>query len=166
MKSGLTSRRRARRGRAVEGAGARYRRPVERPFHLGVIPTAGPYLLPRLLPVLRERWPQLQLLLREEQTAALLDGLRAGSLNAAILTQPLDSSDLRWEPLLSESILVALPRDHRFARQERIAQSAVMPEPIVLMGEGHCLRDQSLSFCQAAGLNNRRDDVQAAGLET
>jgi LysR family hydrogen peroxide-inducible transcriptional activator len=140
--------------------------PLKGPFHLGVIPTAGPYLLPRLLPVLRERWPHLQLLLREEQTAALLDRLRAGSLDAAILALPLDGGDLRWETLLSEPILVALPRDHRLVGHKRIAQRALAPEPIVLMEEGHCLRDQSLSFCAAAGLNNRRDDVQAAGLET
>jgi LysR family hydrogen peroxide-inducible transcriptional activator len=75
--------------------------PLQGPFHLGVIPTAGPYLLPLLLPVLRQRWPQLQLLLREELTAGLLDRLRAGVLDAAILSLPLDGADLRWESLLA-----------------------------------------------------------------
>src|SRR5271166_5270900 len=140
--------------------------PLQGPFHLGVIPTAGPYLLPRLLPALRERWPQLQLLLREEQTAALLDRLRGGSLDAAILSLPLEGGDLRWEALLSEAILVALPRDHRLAGQQRIAPRALASEPIIFMEAGHCLRDQSLSVCQAAGLNNRREDAPAAGLET
>ena len=87
--------------------------PLQGPFHLGVIPTAGPYLLPLLLPVLRQRWPQLQLLLREELTAGLLDRLRGGVLDAAILSLPLDGADLRWESLLSEPILVALPDGHR-----------------------------------------------------
>jgi LysR family transcriptional regulator, hydrogen peroxide-inducible genes activator len=140
--------------------------PLQGPFHLGVIPTAGPYLLPRLLPVLKKRWPQLRLLLREEQTAALLDRLRAGSLDAAILSLPLDGDDLRWERLLEEPILVALPRDHRLAPEKRIAPRALTVEPIVLLEEGHCLRDQSLSICEAAGLGNRGNDVQAAGLET
>ena len=140
--------------------------PLQGPFHLGVIPTAGPYLLPRLLPVFRKRWPQLRLLLREEQTAGLLDRLRAGSLDAAILSLPLDGEDVRWERLLGEPILLALPRDHRLAAERRIAPRALTSEPIVLLEEGHCLRDQSLSICAAAGLNNRRDDVQAAGLET
>jgi LysR family hydrogen peroxide-inducible transcriptional activator len=140
--------------------------PLKGPFHLGVIPTAGPYLMPRLLPVLRERWPQLRLLLREEQTAALVDRLRAGSLDAAILSLPLDSEDLRWERLLDEPILVALPCDHRLAAKSRIAPRALASEPIVLLEEGHCLREQSLSICEAAGLGNRRDEVQAAGLET
>jgi LysR family transcriptional regulator, hydrogen peroxide-inducible genes activator len=140
--------------------------PLQGPFHLGVIPTAGPYLLPRVLPVLRKRWPQLRLLLREEQTAALLDRLRVGSLDAAILSLPLDGDDLRWERLLDEPILVALPRDHRLAARKRIAPRELTSEPVVLLEEGHCLRDQSLSICEAAGLNNRRDDVQAAGLET
>ena len=140
--------------------------PLQGPFQLGVIPTAGPYLMPRLLPVLRKRWPQLRLLLREEQTAGLLDRLRAGSLDAAILSLPLDGDDLRWETLLAEPILVALPRGHRLAAESRIAPRALASEPIVLLEEGHCLRDQSLSICEAAGLGNRRDDVQAAGLET
>ena len=140
--------------------------PLKGPFHLGVIPTAGPYLLPRLLPVLRERWPELQLLLREEQTGSLLDRLRAGSLDAAILSLPLEGGDLRWETLLSEPILIALPRGHRLARRKRIEQRSLTSEPIILLEEGHCLRDQSLSVCESAGLNNRRDDVQAAGLET
>jgi LysR family hydrogen peroxide-inducible transcriptional activator len=140
--------------------------PLQGPFHLGVIPTAGPYLLPRLLPVFRKRWPQLRLLLREEQTAGLLDRLRAGSLDAAILSLPLDGEDVRWESLLGEPILLALPRDHRLAAEQRIAPRALTSEPIVLLEEGHCLRNQSLSICAAAGLTNRRDDVQAAGLET
>jgi LysR family hydrogen peroxide-inducible transcriptional activator len=140
--------------------------PLRGPFHLGVIPTAGPYLLPRLLPMFRKCWPQLRLLLREEQTAGLLDRLRAGSLDAAILSLPLDGEDVRWERLLAEPILLALPRDHRLAAKRQIAPRALTSEPIVLLEEGHCLRDQSLSICAAAGLNNRRDDVQAAGLET
>ncbi|MBO0739022.1 MAG: LysR family transcriptional regulator [Alphaproteobacteria bacterium] len=141
--------------------------PLQGPFRLGVIPTAGPYLLPRLLPVLREHWPQLRLLLREEQTTALTERLRAGSLDAAILSLPLDGDDLRWERLLAEPILVALPRGHRLAAERRIAPRALSREPIVLLEEGHCLREQSLSICAAAGLSNRRDDdVQAAGLET
>ena len=140
--------------------------PLQGPFHLGVIPTAGPYLLPRLLPVLKERWPRLRLLLREEQTAALLERLRAGSLDAAILSLPLDGDDLRWETMLDEAILMALPRDHPLAAESRIALRALASEPIVLLEEGHCLREQSLSICQAAGLTHRHDDVQAAGLET
>jgi LysR family hydrogen peroxide-inducible transcriptional activator len=140
--------------------------PLRGPFRLGVIPTAGPYLLPLLLPALRQRWPQLQLLLREEQTAALLDRLRAGSLDAAILSLPLDGLDLRWEPLLSEPILVALPHDHKLACQRKVAPDALASEPVILLEQGHCLRDQSLAVCQAAGLRQRRDDVQAAGLES
>ena len=139
--------------------------PLTGPFHLGVIPTAGPYLLPRLLPVLRERWPQLRLLLREAQTEQLLDRLRAGSLDAAILSLPLDGEDLRWEPLLSEPIWLALPRRHPLARCKRVPQGALASESVVLLEEGHCLRDQSLSICEAAG-NRNRSDVHAAGLET
>jgi LysR family transcriptional regulator, hydrogen peroxide-inducible genes activator len=140
--------------------------PLQGPFQLGVIPTAGPYLMPLLLPALRDRWPQLQLLLREEQTAALVERLRGGSLDAAILSEPLDDDDLRREKLLDEPILVALPRDHPLAAQQRVALGALASEPIILLEEGHCLRDLSLSICASAGFDNRRDDVQAAGVET
>lgn len=140
--------------------------PLQGPFHLGVIPTAGPYLLPLLLPVLRQRWPQLQLLLREEQTAALLDRLRAGSLDAAILSLPLDGTDLRWEPLFNEPILVALPCSHPLAGGTQVAPDALAAEPVIMLEEGHCLRDQSLAVCDTAGLGQRRNDVQAAGLES
>jgi LysR family transcriptional regulator, hydrogen peroxide-inducible genes activator len=116
--------------------------PLQGPFHLGVIPTAGPYLLPLLLPALREGWPQLQLLLREAQTAALVERLRAGSLDAAILSLPLDADDLRGEPLLSEPILVALPSGHRLAQQKRITPGSLASESILLLEEGHCLRDR------------------------
>ena len=140
--------------------------PLQGPFHLGVIPTAGPYLLPLLLPALRQRWPQLQLLLREELTAGLLDRLRAGSLDAAILSLPLDGADLRWEPLLTEPILVALPRHHPLAVRAQVAPGALSTEPVILLEDGHCLRDQSLAGCDAVGLSHRREDVQAAGLES
>jgi LysR family hydrogen peroxide-inducible transcriptional activator len=141
------------------------RDPLTGPFHLGVLPTAGPYLLPRLLPTLRRRWPKLQLLLREDRTTELLERLRAGSLDAAILALPLAGDDLRWEPLLTEPILLALPRDHRLVKYKRIPQAVLSSEPIVLLEEGHCLRDQTLAICEAAGLTHRRD-VQAAGLES
>jgi LysR family transcriptional regulator, hydrogen peroxide-inducible genes activator len=140
--------------------------PLQGPFHLGMIPTAGPYLLPLALPVLRRRWPDLQLLLREEQTAALVERLRAGSLDAAILSLPLDGADLRWEQLLSEPILVALPRRHPLAARPQVAPNALATEPVIMLEEGHCLRDQSLAVCDAAGLGRRRDDVQATGLES
>jgi LysR family hydrogen peroxide-inducible transcriptional activator len=139
--------------------------PLAGPFYLGVIPTAGPYLLPRLLPTLRDRWPRLELVLREEQTAQLLDHLRAGSLDAAILSLPLEGNDLSWDVLLAEPIVLALPRPHRLARQKRIARSALASEPIVLMEEGHCLREQALSICNSAGSGDRRE-VHSAGLET
>jgi LysR family hydrogen peroxide-inducible transcriptional activator len=117
------------------------------------------------LPKLRDRWPKLQLLLREEQTAQLLERLRAGSLDAAILSLPLDGDDLRWAPLLCEPILLALPRAHPLAGRKRVPLAALAAEPVLLLEEGHCLREQSLSICDAVGSGSRRD-VHAAGLET
>jgi LysR family transcriptional regulator, hydrogen peroxide-inducible genes activator len=98
-----------------------------------------------VLPALRKGWPELQLLLREAQTAPLVDRLRAGSLDAAILSLSLDADDLRGEPLLSKAILVALPSNHWLARQQRITAGSLATESILLLEEGHCLRDQSLA---------------------
>jgi LysR family transcriptional regulator, hydrogen peroxide-inducible genes activator len=139
--------------------------PLSGPFHLGVIPTAGPYLLPRLLPTLRERWPNLQLLLREDRTAQLLERLRVGSLDAAILALPIDGEDLRWSSLLSEAIVLALPRNHPLAQSRTVPQTALASEPVILLEEGHCLRDHALSICDAVGSTDHRS-VHSAGLET
>jgi LysR family hydrogen peroxide-inducible transcriptional activator len=141
------------------------RDPLAGPLHLGVIQTVGPYLMPRLLPLLRRSYPALKLLLHEERTAALLARLRAGALDAAILSLPLDGEDLRWETLLVEPILLAVPRDHRLARQAEIAHAALADEALMLIEDGHCLREQTLGFCHAAGIASRRD-VQGASLET
>src|SRR5260221_761342 len=116
------------------------RDPLAGPLHLGVIQTVGPYLMPRLLPLLRRSYPALKLLLHEERTAALLARLRAGALDAAILSLPLDGEDLRWETLLIEPILLAVPRDHRLAGQAEIAHAALADEALMLIEDGHCLR--------------------------
>jgi len=139
--------------------------PLVGPFQLGVIPTAGPYLMPRLLPLLQANWPGLKLHLREDRTEALIERLRGGALDAAILSLPIEAEDLRTEPLLEEPMLLALPAGHALAGASRIPHEALAEAPVMLLEDGHCLREQTLSFCRSTGLS-ARSEVQAASLET
>jgi LysR family hydrogen peroxide-inducible transcriptional activator len=139
--------------------------PLVGPFQLGVIPTAGPYLMPRLLPLLRANWPALRLHLREDRTDALIERLRDGALDAAILSLPIEADDLRTEPLMEERMLLALPTGHPLAHHARIPHATLADASVMLLEDGHCLRDQTMAFCRSSGLG-AHSEAQAAGLET
>lgn len=142
------------------------RDPLAGPFRLGAIPTAGPYLLPRMLPVLRQAYPALRLVLHEAVTDRLVEALRSGGLDAAILSPPIaDDADLRSAPLIDEAILLALPAGHPLAARARVAAADLAAERVILMEDGHCLRGQTQALCTSIGLADRRD-VQAASVES
>jgi LysR family transcriptional regulator, hydrogen peroxide-inducible genes activator len=127
-------------------------------LRLGVIPTLAPYLLPRLLPVLRHDYPELRLELRETQTKALLAELADGALDAALLALPLGEPEFQTLPLFEDHFLLALPADDPLPETARATSRDVAARTLLLLEEGHCLRDQALSFCasprseSAAGL--------------
>jgi LysR family hydrogen peroxide-inducible transcriptional activator len=132
---------------------------------LGLFPTLAPYLLPHVLPGIRERFPRLELLLVEEKTDALLARLHEGRLDAAILALPLHDDQLHVEPLFTEPFLLAVPRAHDFARRSQpLALHDLGHERLLLLEEGHCLRDQALDVCRLAGAEER--DFRATSLET
>ncbi|GGF35530.1 LysR family transcriptional regulator [Aliidongia dinghuensis] len=139
--------------------------PLVGPFQLGVIPTVGPYLMPRLLPLLKANWPALKLHLREDRTDQLVERLRDGALDAAILSLPVEAEDLRMEPLYDERMLLALPTGHPLAANARVRHEALSTASVMLLEDGHCLRDQTMAFCRTSGLG-AQSDVQAASLET
>jgi LysR family hydrogen peroxide-inducible transcriptional activator len=133
---------------------------------LGLFPTLAPYLLPHVLPGIRARFPRLELLLVEEKTDALLARLREGRLDAAILALPLHDESLHVEPLFREPFVMAVPQSHVFARRTRpLALHELDQEHLLLLEEGHCLRDQALDVCRLAGANER-DGFRATSLET
>lgn len=135
-------------------------------IRLGLFPTLGPYLLPHVVPLLRKRFPRLELLLVEEKTEQVLDRLRDGRLDAGILAQPVGDDALHVEPLFSEDFVLAVPTGHRLAdAQEPVDLSALAGEDVLLLEEGHCLREQALSVCQLAGAGERRG-FRATSLET
>jgi LysR family hydrogen peroxide-inducible transcriptional activator len=132
---------------------------------LGMFPTLGPYLLPHVVPRLRARFPRLELLLVEEKTETLLGMLRAGRLDAAVLALPLHEDGLHCEPLFAEPFMLAVPAGHALARKRELALSALAHEHLLLLEDGHCLRDQALEVCSLAGAGEK-EGFRATSLET
>jgi LysR family hydrogen peroxide-inducible transcriptional activator len=135
------------------------------PLRVGVIPTVGPYLLPNVLPRLHHVFPKLQLSLRETQTAVLTRELLAGSLDLLILALPLDEPEIEELPLFEDVFALALPAHHPLGARPNVAQSELSGEHLLLLEEGHCLRDQTLAVGQAGGAS-ALDDFRASSLAT
>jgi LysR family hydrogen peroxide-inducible transcriptional activator len=122
-------------------------RPLTGRFRLGVIPTIAPFLLPKALLNLRRDFPQLRLFLREDQTARLITALKSGALDAAVIALPYDLNGLDHAFVAKDEIVAATPRDHPLAREERISPEALKDEELILLEDGHCLRDHALAAC-------------------
>lgn len=138
--------------------------PMSRTLHLGVIPTLGPYYLPHALTLVHKKHPGLRLLLREEMTPQILAHLVDGKLDAGLLALPVTDDSLRVEPLFYEPFYAALPVGHALAQQDTLKVADIMAEKLLLLDEGHCLRDQALDVC---GTGSRgREEVRATSLET
>jgi LysR family hydrogen peroxide-inducible transcriptional activator len=135
------------------------RAPMAGPLRLGIIPTIGPFLLPRLMPALRELYPALKLFLREDQTDRLLDQLDSGQLDVLILAQPCACAGAEMFALLRDEFVAAVPAAHPLARRVKIPVASLSAEHFLLLEDGHCLRDQVLSAC---GTNITREQKFAA----
>ncbi|MFM8467014.1 MAG: hydrogen peroxide-inducible genes activator [Oxalobacteraceae bacterium] len=121
--------------------------PLVGPLRLGVIYTIAPYLLPQLVPTLIDRVPQMPLVLQENFTVRLIEMLRAGELDAAIMALPFNEQGLMVRPLYEEPFMVALPRHHHWADRKKISSEELKSETMLLLGTGHCFRDQVLEVC-------------------
>jgi LysR family transcriptional regulator, hydrogen peroxide-inducible genes activator len=150
---------------AIEDYARGMRDPFTGPLRLGVIPTIGPYLLPDLMPDLNRRYPALQLFMREEQTERLLDSLREGRLDLALLALPVPGDDLESAVLFQDRFLVAAPPGHPFAKMDAVDLGALADESLLLLEDGHCLRDQALAVCALDGPVNE-GDFRATSLAT
>jgi LysR family hydrogen peroxide-inducible transcriptional activator len=115
-------------------------------IRLGVIPTVSPFLLPRLLPGLRQRYPKLKVYLREDQTAHLLESLEQGELDVALLALPCDCTG-ETAVLARDRFVVALPKDHPLADVKSISAHELREAELLTLQDGHCLRDQVLQSC-------------------
>ena len=139
--------------------------PASGTLRLGVFPTLGPYLLPHVVPQLRERFPQLELLLTEEKSDVLLQRLREGRLDAALLALPIHDDQLHAQFLFEEPFLLAAPADHPLAEQGSLSIDALGDETLLLLEDGHCLRDQALDVCRLSGAQEK-SGFRATSLET
>jgi len=117
------------------------------PLRLGAIYTVGPYLLPALVPELRQRAPQMPLVIEENFTAVLLEQLRDNELDVAIIALPVDLHGLSAWPLYDEEFVVVLPRDHRWINETALPAKKLAEEHLLLLGPGHCFRDQVIAVC-------------------
>ncbi len=136
---------------------ARQRRgTLDGPLDLGVIPSIAPYLLPATLPLLQKRHPGLQLRLRETQTATLLEELAEGRLDVALLSLPIERAGLATLPLFDDPFLLVVPQVPQAHLPPFDPQAGIAGESLLLLEEGHCLRDQALSVCGTVPGGSRR----------
>jgi LysR family hydrogen peroxide-inducible transcriptional activator len=137
---------------------ARHRDLLSGRLRLGIIPTLAPYVLPRVLPRLQVLHPQLRLEVRETQTKLLLEELTAGTLDCVMLALPVDGTDVETLPLFADPFLLAVPASDPRPARRQVTVADVDQSRLILLEEGHCLRDQALAFCATS----RHD--QPAGL--
>lgn len=123
---------------------------------LGVIPSIAPYLLPAALPILQQRHPGLALRLHETQTATLLDELADGHLDVALLSLPIDQPGLETLPLFDDAFLLVVPTGPSAGNEALTLNQALSGDHLLLLEEGHCLRDQALSVCRTTRMSSRR----------
>jgi LysR family transcriptional regulator, hydrogen peroxide-inducible genes activator len=150
---------------AVQDAARRRSEPLVGPLRLGVIPTIAPYWLPALLPSVRKRYPRLELLLREDQTHRLLANLTVGQIDVALLALPVPG-DVTTAAIARESFLLAAPRGSPLlAKRGRLTEHDLEDATVLLLEDGHCLRDQALAVCERGGAVESME-VRATSLPT
>lgn len=139
--------------------------PAEGNLRLGLFPTLAPYLLPHVVPGLRQHFPRLRLQLMEEKTDVLLRMLHRGELDAALLALPIPDAGLQIEVLFREPFLLAVPANHKLANAPEVSIDDLHGNELLLLEEGHCLREHALEVCTLAGAHERVD-FHASSMET
>jgi LysR family transcriptional regulator, hydrogen peroxide-inducible genes activator len=140
--------------------------PLQASMRLGLIPTVAPYVLPAVLAGLAEQLPELTLRVIEDQTERLLTALRDGTLDAALIALPADAAGITAIPIYDEDFVLALPAGHPLSGRRRVPTTALAQLPLLLLDEGHCLRDQALDVCRMAGVRPELANTRAASLST
>ena len=142
-----------------------HRDPLAGRLRVALLPTIGPYLLPRIAQTLRKSLPRLDLQLYEYQTGPMLDKLQGGEVDMGILALPVALEGLEARELYTEPFIVALPDQHKLARRESLRADDLKGETLLLLEDGHCLRDQALEVCSRIGAQEKQD-FRATSLET
>lgn len=142
--------------------------PLAGKFRLGVIYTIGPYLLPSLIPKLRETAPDLRLIIEENFTANLFQSLKQGTLDAIVISYPFDEPGIETAALYREPFIVALPRNHEWKDRTQIRPEELASQDLMLLGAGHCFRDQVIEACPncMSGDSELTRTLEGGSLET
>ncbi|MBX9926790.1 MAG: LysR family transcriptional regulator [Hyphomicrobiaceae bacterium] len=135
------------------------RDPLTGPLNLGVIPTVAPYLLPQMLPILRERHAGLELRVRESRTEHLLEALADGALDVLLLALPVERDEFAMRAVMADRFLLAVPASRKIGAKVRATPDLLKADRLLLLEEGHCLRDQALAVCEL----READTVEAFG---
>jgi LysR family hydrogen peroxide-inducible transcriptional activator len=144
---------------------ATHRDPLAGRLRVAFLPTIGPYLLPLVMPRLRKALPRLDLMLYEFQTRPMLEKLAAGELDLGVLALPVELDGLEARPLYDELFVLAMPQGHALARQPLVRVADLAGETLLLLEDGHCLRDQALEVCSRLNVHER-SDFRATSIET
>lgn len=139
--------------------------PYSGELKIGIFPTLAPYFLPKIIPTLSKKFPKLSLYLIEEQTAGLIEKLKTGKIHAAFLALPINEKNLKTQLLFDEEFLLAVPKNHPLAKAKNIKQRDLDNQTLLLLDEGHCLREQALSYCHQMKVKEAQD-FRATSLET
>jgi len=139
--------------------------PLSGDIRLGAFPTLAPYFLPAVLPKVKKKLPELRVFLVEDKTQVLLMQLQQGEIDAALLALPMVKEQLDVIPVCKEEFLLAVPSAHALARRKEIDFADLQGQNLMLLDEGHCMRDQALSVCQLAGAGENTT-FRASSLET
>lgn len=139
--------------------------PLAGDLRVGIFPTLAPYLLPALVPKIKNHFPALNLMLTEDKTNNLLEQLDKGQLDCALLAMPNENDRLESVSLFQESFYLAVPANHKLAKHKSIEPSALENMNLLLLDEGHCLRDQALQVCRSIGAGEAQN-FRATSLET
>jgi LysR family hydrogen peroxide-inducible transcriptional activator len=144
-----------------------HRDPRAGPLRLGIIPTLGPYLMPLVLPKVRADMPEMLLMLVEDLTGRLVGPVTDGQLDAAIIASDPEAGGLAEDILFDEPFWVVIPADHALAKQKTVAAADIDPKSLLLLHDGHCLRDQALDLCGHPELGDQSmADMRATSLDT
>jgi len=149
----------------IKGAARRSKDPETGTIKLGIFPTLAPYLLPHVIPQIRQQYPDLRLQLAEEKTENILNMLDQGHLDAGLLALPIEEQGMEVEILFEEPFVTAMPASHPLSDKRSIEMQDLAGEELLLLEEGHCLRQQALAVCKLAGANERVD-FHATSMET
>lgn len=132
-------------------------------YRIGVIHTLAPYLLPLFLPRFASDHPDVRLVIDERKTSRILKGLRRGELDLGILVTPVDAPDIEEIPLLHEPFLAYLPKGHPLARKRRLQRADIQRQPLWVLSEGHCFREQTLSLCDRPSAGGNENLLYESG---